>query len=907
MPIVAFGVRLLLLGWTGKGAPFVLFFGATLLTSLVAGVGPGLLALLVSVPLGTLTFAVPGGATVKEAVFQALLYGADGLAIIYLSRLMRLAHMRLERVNRELREAAERLRGFEARTREIIDLSPDAYFQASLHGRLVDVNQAACRLLGYDRDELLGKTVLELIPDDDARLLESLRSELAATGAVNTSEWIQRRKDGTMIAVEASSNVLPDDRWQAFVRDISDRKRAEAERQCAMERLRESEEQFRLLFDEAPIGVALTALEGRFVRVNRALCDLLGYSRQELEQLTYQEITPPEEREASLRLGERVNRGEVGKYRIEKHYVRKDGIPINVSVNVSVVKDQQGRPLHYIAQIEDITERKRAEQALQFSEAKFSGIVSISAEAIISIDESQKITVFNTGAEKIFGYARHEVLGASLDLLIPEAVRALHRREVARFAAGDVTARPMGVRLGSIKGRRKTGEEFPAEASITNLRVGETRLLTVVLRDVTERVRFEREQTLLAEVGVALAATLDYEQTLATVAAIAVRDFADWCIVEVMDPSGGIRRLNVVSADPAKTEIAERLEGVAIDRERPYLTKAVTVSRQPLLVTRFTEAQVRAAAQNPDHLQALRAVEPASLMSVPLMLRDQLSGTLTFISSKPSRLSGPADLRLATAVADRASAAIENARLYRSALQATGLRDHVLGVVAHDLRNPLSSISLHAAALGQAPSEPERRNLRHLDAIERAAGRMKRLIQDLLDVAVLETGRLKVDSTPLAPQEVVAEAVEMQQALASSSSIDLRVEVTADPPRILGDRDRLLQVFENLIGNALKFTEAGGQVTVGAAQRDSGTLFWVADTGRGMTGDEIGHAFDRFWQASARSGRLGAGLGLPITKGIVEAHGGRIWIESKPGQGSTFYFSIPASPPAEAQPGDALH
>jgi signal transduction histidine kinase len=147
----------------------------------------------------------------------------------------------------------------------------------------------------------------------------------------------------------------------------------------------------------------------------------------------------------------------------------------------------------------------------------------------------------------------------------------------------------------------------------------------------------------------------------------------------------------------------------------------------------------------------------------------------------------------------------------------------------------------------------------------------------------------------------------MQQALASSSSIDLRVEVTADPPRILGDRDRLLQVFENLIGNALKFTEAGGQVTVGAAQRDSGTLFWVADTGRGMTGDEIGHAFDRFWQASARSGRLGAGLGLPITKGIVEAHGGRIWIESKPGQGSTFYFSIPASPPAEAQPGDALH
>ena len=132
----------------------------------------------------------------------------------------------------------------------------------------------------------------------------------------------------------------------------------------------------------------------------------------------------------------------------------------------------------------------------------------------------------------------------------------------------------------------------------------------------------------------------------------------------------------------------------------------------------------------------------------------------------------------------------------------------------------------------------------------------------------------------------------MQKPLASSSSLELRVEVNPDVPEVFGDRGRILQVFDNLIGNAIKFTKAGGRITAGASSRDDEVVFWVADTGSGIASENLPRVFDRFWQAT-KSGRQGAGLGLAITKRIVQAHGGRIWVESTPGSGSTFFFTIP--------------
>jgi signal transduction histidine kinase len=169
---------------------------------------------------------------------------------------------------------------------------------------------------------------------------------------------------------------------------------------------------------------------------------------------------------------------------------------------------------------------------------------------------------------------------------------------------------------------------------------------------------------------------------------------------------------------------------------------------------------------------------------------------------------------------------------------------------------------------------------------------MNRLIQDLLDITLIESERLELEPTRICVRSLLEEAIALQRPLAAVAEIDVALDLADDVPDIRGDQHRLLQVLENLVGNAIKFTPAGGRITIGAARDGQATVFRISDTGSGMRPDELPHVFDRFWQARKRS-RDGAGLGLPITKGIVEAHGGRIWVESTLGRGTSFFFTVP--------------
>jgi signal transduction histidine kinase len=217
----------------------------------------------------------------------------------------------------------------------------------------------------------------------------------------------------------------------------------------------------------------------------------------------------------------------------------------------------------------------------------------------------------------------------------------------------------------------------------------------------------------------------------------------------------------------------------------------------------------------------------------------------------------------------------------------------LLGIVAHDVRSPLHTISLAATVVERELLEcGSTQGVASLRRIERAAERANRLIEDLLDTTRIEAGALRVSSESLSPGAIVAEAVEAQGLAAVAAGVELETDLAQGLPSIRADRDRLLQVFENLLGNALKYTPAGGTIVVGVAPREQDVLFRVADTGRGIATESLPRIFDRFWQAK-RPARRGAGLGLPICKGIVESHGGHIWVESTEGQGATFYFTMP--------------
>jgi len=322
-----------------------------------------------------------------------------------------------------------------------------------------------------------------------------------------------------------------------------------------------------------------------------------------------------------------------------------------------------------------------------------------------------------------------------------------------------------------------------------------------------------------------------------------------------------------------------------------------------VLVSRFSVLDVAALFQGEERFMTPLAAKPHSGMAVPLVAGGKIIGVITFLSATPSRVYAAEDMRLANEIAQHAALAVENARLYSSAQRAIQDRDDVLGVVAHDLRNPLGTILMQAHIMRRRAPEREKKPP---ERIERAATRMNRLIQDLLDVARMDAGRLTIARNGLPARRVIKDAFEAHRAEASSRSVDLRLDVAPDLPELWADRDRLLQVFENLIGNSLKFTEPGGRVTIGAMPRDGEVMFRVEDTGSGIAPQDQPHVFDRFWQAH-KSSRRGAGLGLPIVQGIVEAHGGHVWLESSPGRGSTFYFTIPslrrreAHRPEEAQ------
>jgi PAS domain S-box-containing protein len=812
-----------------------------------------------------------------------------------------------ERVTREAAEAAQR------QIEGILESITDAFFSVDRGWRFTYVNREAEQLLRRPREELLGQGIWELYSDLERTIVHEQYQRAMREGVTVAFETFYEPLGGWF---EVHAYAGPEG-LSVFFHEITARKAAE-------EALRESEARYRTLFESIDEGFCLIEMlfddEGRpvdyrFLEGNPAweqhtgLKDAIGR--------TARELLPDLEEHWFEVYGRVAQTGEPIRF-------ERGSAVMGRWFDVFAFRVEEPERRRVAILFAEISEQKRAGQ----QERVFRRMIEESRAEIYAFDAATlHFLRVNRGARENLGYSLAELRRLTPLDLKPEftaesfaqLLEPLRRRERQELRFETVH-------------RRRDGSEYPVDVHLQLFDGTPKPVFVGLILDVTERMLAEareveliREQTareaaekserdaqFLASFSHGLTTSLDTEQTLRRVTGMLVPTLADWCVVELLADAGEIEHVEAKAADPRKEAALRRMvTRYSHDASMAWVNvKAVIESGTPVLQERIPAELLDRSAPDEEVRSLLHDLAPTSAITAPLITGDRVRGVLSLgYAGREDRL-GTGEVALVEELARRAALALDNAMLFekerRAHEQATAAvrtRDEVLGVVAHDLRTPLSAISIFAALLEDSVASEEDRQ--RAATILRSAEQMDRLIQDLLDVARLEAGYLHLAPEAHEPAALVGEAVEMLQESAAAQGLRLEDSVLADLPAVRADSHRVRQVLSNLVANALKATPRGGSVRLGAKQVGEEVVFFVRDTGPGIPQEKLPYLFQRFWQAR-RGDRTGAGLGLAIAKGIVEAHRGRIWVESEPGTGSTFFFSLPVAGRAEVPPPEAL-
>ena len=428
----------------------------------------------------------------------------------------------------------------------------------------------------------------------------------------------------------------------------------------------------------------------------------------------------------------------------------------------------------------------------------------------------------------------------------------------------------------------------------------EVEQLSAAMRSMQEAVAHrEDDLRLLATSSERLTESLEYSETLRTAAAVAVPDFADWCIVDIV-AAGRITRAAVAHADPAKQPLAQQLHETYppdVATSRGPIGRVVTTGREELQ-SEISDDFLQKASRGQDELALYRALGPRSYICEPLVLGGQVRGTIMFLTAESGRVYGDEHLALARELARRVAVGIENARLYYEVRQSVRTRDDFLSAVAHELKTPLTVISGTAQLLRRRMQSDElATNAPSIDRIMSAVGRMTAFIEELLELVrrqadpTLELHRAPTDLAELV-RRVTSELTELSRGQV--------VDIETDGEPVVGEWDavRLERAIANVLGNAFKYNSTSGRVIVriGTEESPQGRVAFcaVTDEGIGIPEADVARIFDRFARGSNVAGRItGSGVGLTIVRQIVEQHGGTISVTSAVGQGSTFTMRLP--------------
>ncbi len=796
-------------------------------------------------------------------------------------------HSRTSMVIRDLtaqRLAAEKLERAAQEWQTTFDATRDAVWILDRDSRIVRANRAAEQRFGRSTGEMAGHPCWEIAHGSTQPIHHCPLQRAARSLQRETSEIAH---GGQWCEVTVDPILDPAGRFAGAVHSVSD---ITARKRTAIA-LAESEARFSATFEQAAVGIAQVGLDGRWLRVNQRLCHIVGYTREELLQRTFQDITHPDDLATDLGFVRKVLAGELQTYTMEKRYLRKDRSVVTINLTVSLVREESGEPHHFISVIEDITERQRAEQALHESERFARATIDALSAHLCVLDETGLILTTNQ-AWRHFAEGNPPVPGT-----VPPGANYLAVCDAATGPeAGDAHAFAAGIRSVLSGAHPSFSLEYPCHSPteqrwfvgrVTRFAGSGPVRLVVVHEAITERRQAEEAlrithanlERLVDERTAALAET---NRLLAQTSHLA--RVGGWEVdlhTGTNTWSGATREIHEVDEQFVPT--VETALGFYAPEARPLISAAVqrtVTTGEPFdLELPFITAR--------GHHLWVRAVGQAYRNNGAIV---KLGGVFQDITARRQAedVQHQHRVELESLLADLTTA---NQRLR----ELDRLKSEFLSTMSHELRTPLNSIIGFTGILLDelsGPLNPEQG--KQLGLVQSSARHLLALINDLLDLSRIESGHIELHPEPFDFAAVVAETVSFLTPIAQQKAIALHTDCVPAAMPLIGDRRRILQVLLNLVTNAVKFT-ARGEVAIRARQDDRQLVVAVHDTGIGIRPDQLPHLFEAFRQldASAHRHYEGTGLGLHLCRKLLALLGGAITVESTAGVGSTFTFTLP--------------
>lgn len=672
---------------------------------------------------------------------------------------------------------------------------------------------------------------------------------------------------------------------------------------------------FRLLVESVKdYGIFLIDPKGYIKTWNTGARNIKGYEKNEIIGKHFSVFYPKDDVKAGKPDNELKQASLLGRFEDEGWRVRKDGTRFWANVVITPIRKDNGELLGFSKVTRDLSERKRLEDEvlearnalakrvelttteLEQTQERLTLAVQAAQLGIFDWDIPNNQIFWSDTLLKMWNYHRDEFSGT-----LEGVKERIHPEDITRFnqAVKDTLEDRKDYELEyRIVWPDKSVHWVYAKGKAFRDQMGIVQRFTGIGADITQRKVAEERDKILDQASLIFSSSLDYKDTLEATSKLIVPSFANWIVI-VLCEGNAIQRFLVYHPDPAKAELARQFQGLnASLTARGGVSKALlekrTILRPSPTENEPSEELEFLSTEDPDHFEIIRSLGIQSYISSVMQVRGKIIGGITYIADHSRAHYQKNDIPFAEQFANRAAMAVDAGKIYKSAQDAIRIREEVVSIVSHDLKNPLNSVLLNTSLLLKMKSTEGQVPLmkRNIESIKRSAERMKSMIEDILDVTKLDAGTFTIEPRQGDMRSTILEAVELHKPLAEEKSIHLSAEMENNCCTTRFDSQRIMQVLSNLIGNALKFTPKGGSINISVKLIENFLIVSVRDSGPGISLDQASHIFDRYWQARAAS-KTGAGLGLFIAKGIVEAHQGKIWVEGQEGHGANFIFTLP--------------